>query len=1277
MNTRSRKIGLALLFSALFVILSAVIIVFAATFSDEETNITWKYSEISNGRIEIDGTEFKTVQIDGATISSQTNGVVIPTTITAEDGTVYYVTKIKDSAFKDNKKLFGEITLPEKLEYIGSSAFSGSYIYGKVTIPETVKDTVDENGKITSYGIGTSAFSSCPGITEVVLPSGITCLQSSVFSNCFALNTVNTENITVFGDSCFNGCRALLNISISANTIAIKSNAFKDCHSLCGTIDLSALGTNSILQNENYKGEKAALANDAFLNCTRIEGFCLPDDNTFVNFNAFKGCSSIEGYYVKNNPDYYAFENEKDADGVLYIKNYTENEDGESVWDGTLTLYKYPLTSKREIFTVNDMVTSIVPNAFNGATSLKQINIGKGMTSIGTEAFAGSNIEFVYIPDNIKSVEFNAFKNCTKLNTVIIGEGVELVAADAFYGASSLKLIIAGNTSISPIAAQGEFYYANEYPCTNHIYGYIDSPATCESDGYYKCIACHRYKYSKATGHNGAILEIGEVSCAKDAYVVVECENCNNERFTVITEEAPGHISDGTYFTVRASHMSPGFTYSHCVVCNELFVDEYNTSFVLTGDVNSDSKIDYKDYIALEGYIADSASATEFSILNADVNFDGTVNDSDADLLLSYLSDEIDGFLFEYSKDCTTHSRKSTLEVIVASCETAGFRIRYCYVCGSLVEQINTPQYEHDLTNTTFIQATCSQAGQKVSDCAKCNKRIVEELDALPHTHNWYATSSSRGFEYSACSVCGVFEYRTVDYSELGGLFGNVQLRCKCSVPCNDLINNNLKSHINPNYYTSAYKSSLEAMAEYYMSAMTQADVDAKAEEFKELLSNVAYKMNGIPSVFLSYAPGAQNNYYDPTSILVANKDDDGNIFLEALDQNGEIKVRGRGSASHSVKSYNIKFSTDVELFGMGKSKKYSMLSLSNSNDDTRIKNALTFELSHLFGIDYSCEYRIVNVYVGSAEPKPYLLTTAVEVGENRVDIDKEYDFLLEIEYQHENKDLEKSISVTSPIFNIKFLVNEPEIEDLNGIALSKMYTAVMNIDFAIQSGDWERIQRYVDVDSLATYYVLHDYLKDIDIVWDSTRFYIKDEAILDKDGNVVEYVPKLHGGPAWDFDYSMFWAGTSGGTSENVNAYYRNNNGTLCLGETIDGKSNVIVGDSSTGEWASLVWKYNEDKKYRIFFSALYIHSEDFVKLVCEKVADLEDEMSLLYADKLNDKGISIQENIIDSIVGNTDIKNAISPNNIDKLREWLQKRNEWMQENYAAKLERLSKNN
>jgi len=1212
MKKKFGKKALIFILTLLTLAVATVAVVFAANYTVDD--IKWEF--------EING---ENATIKKAVLSSKTKEFKIPSTVKDDStGKEYTVTAIASKAFQNNKNVFGELTLPSTLTSIGSYAFEGTYIYGKIKIPKSVT-TIEEG-----------AFKNCDGISEVSLPSGIIKIEKSTFEDCYALNKINTENIVTFSEKCFYNCRALYDFTFSQKAETIQSEAFYNCDSIEGTVD------NSMITD---------LSSNAFSNCDRIETVILP--NNGVNFGAYNGCIGLQNYEVlESNKNY------SSIDGVLHSK------------DGTKIL-KYPTTKKDSVYRVSDTVTTIGTETFKGTTALKEVILTKNVTSLETKAFTGSSIEFIYIPDSISAIEFDTFKDCKSLKTVILGEGVEVVGAGAFTG-SSVSLIIAGNDMITPISTNnGSFYFASEYHCTEHIYGYNDNPPTCEEYGYNKCIACLRYEYVKETDHNGAIIESAPATCTEDGYRIVECIDCGKTA-KAITEKAIGHVSDGKVYTIMSGYKSPKIKYSTCLVCGNMYVDEYLADFHILGDVNCDSIINYKDLTALENYIKDESSVTEFYRANADITRDGKVDRADINLLNSYLAGEIDS-LPSSNYTCTNHGKKITLEIIKHSCETDGFRIRYCDSCGLLTDELYTKKLDHTLVNVQEITPTCALDGQRIGDCTTCNKKIYEKIEKLEHSRNWYAVEGQRGHEYSTCTACGEFEHRTVNYSEFDKLIDSLPLICTCTGTKCASIKDNLTSHLVKTYYKQETYNAILAILENFNSALTQDEIDKNVNNLFETLKNAQYNVTDVPTIFIESVPEAQREGYIPTRIIVASIGEDGKPRIDAVEYNGQVKIRGRGSSGFSQKPYNIKFSSSVDLFGMGGGKKYCLLS--SSGDSTMIRNALMFEVSHLFGIENSCKYKVVDVYTKGKYAGSYLLTTPVDVGEDRVDIDKDEDFLIEIEKQWDTDDgstdqYDQELLI-SPIFKIRAAVNAPEIKDMSGKALSLFYQYTMEIDFAIYSGDWARIQEHVDVESIAKYYVLHDYLKEIDIIWDSTRFYIKDGV--------------LYGGPAWDFDYSMFWAGTNGGTAYNEHAFYKNQSGTVCAGGEI--------GKTATGEWASLDWYVSNGSLWEsgntyIYFRALWRNSPEFIELVCKTVADLNDEMSLIYSDVMENNGVLKELNIIDSIVLDEKISGSIKRHNdalkngypsyseeIKSLRQWLQERNEWMQEHYAAKLEAMQK--
>ena len=131
----------------------------------EIDGVIWKYD-----KTEATETAPATAVISGVTINlEKTSRFDIPSEFVVVSGTedepittVYTVVGIKSNAFKDNKKVFGEVTLPSTLTSIGEGAFQSTYILGDIVIPESVTT------------IGKNAFYNCFGITNVTLPSNIT-----------------------------------------------------------------------------------------------------------------------------------------------------------------------------------------------------------------------------------------------------------------------------------------------------------------------------------------------------------------------------------------------------------------------------------------------------------------------------------------------------------------------------------------------------------------------------------------------------------------------------------------------------------------------------------------------------------------------------------------------------------------------------------------------------------------------------------------------------------------------------------------------------------------------------------------------------------------------------------------------------------------------------------------------------------------------------------------------------------------------------------------------
>ncbi len=259
-----------------------------------------------------------------------------------------------------------------------------------------------------------------------------------------------------------------------------------------------------------------------------------------------------------------------------------------------------------------------------------------------------------------------------------------------------------------------------------------------------------------------------------------------------------------------------------------------------------------------------------------------------------------------------------------------------------------------------------------------------------------------------------------------------------------------------------------------------------------------------VPKVLI-YTEGGVNipSNKDKVTCDIYVVDQEGGEYETVFGENCTINVRGNSTSSANKKPYNIKFESKTDLLGMGKNKKWSLLA--NCYDKTLIRNAVVMDFAKELGVPYTPDYRFVDVYVNDELQGSYLLIDSIEVGETRVDIDVDNnEYLLELDYNPQDEDC---YYFYSGIKDIKFAINEPEIDDLSDEQKSYVTDLVYDAESALDSGDFEMVQQYFDIESMAKFYLTLEYFRNIDVATSSTRFHIKGG--------------QIYGGPVWDFDLS------------------------------------------------------------------------------------------------------------------------------------------------------------
>ena len=278
------------------------------------------------------------------------------------------------------------------------------------------------------------------------------------------------------------------------------------------------------------------------------------------------------------------------------------------------------------------------------------------------------------------------------------------------------------------------------------------------------------------------------------------------------------------------------------------------------------------------------------------------------------------------------------------------------------------------------------------------------------------------------------------------------------------------------------------------------------------VVKETTYKVNiissNLPTLFIDVDGGndAFKQILKSTSHSVSKT---GKFTL--LDTNGDIvsvdmkKFKGRGNATwkRPKKPFAIKLDKNKSLLGMKEENDWILLA--NYPDGSLSRNAIFLYLATELGLDYTPEYRPLDVFINNEYYGSYLLTSKVESDKSR--IDNNDDYLLEIDNHPHGDELTlatgKKITIHNPDLDD---LSKEEQKELRKTLIEKLnkLESVMN-DKNITK---EELERYIDLESFAKYYWVQELSLNYDAQRGSNYFYYKDGIV--------------YAGPIWDMDNTI-----------------------------------------------------------------------------------------------------------------------------------------------------------
>lgn len=269
----------------------------------------------------------------------------------------------------------------------------------------------------------------------------------------------------------------------------------------------------------------------------------------------------------------------------------------------------------------------------------------------------------------------------------------------------------------------------------------------------------------------------------------------------------------------------------------------------------------------------------------------------------------------------------------------------------------------------------------------------------------------------------------------------------------------------------------------------------------------------------------SKDNKVDASAKITGAESDAHNLAESYI----ELKTRGNTTWGVMKWAYQIKFDKKVDLFDMGKAKKWILLA--NYYDGTFVRNKVIFDLGKEIGIPYVVESVFVELYINNEYRGVYQLCEKVELGSSRIDIDSDYGVLLEMDASNRQAELDKEIYFTTattgkPMVYKEYNTDFEDEAEADKVAEIRQFTEnhINTLEARLYSddADWETIESLIDVDSFILYYFITEFTMEVDATYSSTFFYI------DGPGDV------LHCGPLWDYDRIMGWDTSYDQTTDN-----------------------------------------------------------------------------------------------------------------------------------------------
>lgn len=215
----------------------------------------------------------------------------------------------------DAQTCTGDVIIPDSVTSIGNSVFRGCTGLTSITLPDSVTT------------IGYEAFHSCENLASINIPDSVTSIGDSAFFGTAWLEAKRKENpLVIVNNILIDGKACEGDIVIPNGVTNIQSYTFYSCVSLKSVTipnSVTTIGYNAFLGCEslasiNIPDSLTSIGYNAFYGCSSLTSITIPDSVTYIGHSTFHDCSSLTSITILN-PDCEIY------DAAYTISNYADS----------------------------------------------------------------------------------------------------------------------------------------------------------------------------------------------------------------------------------------------------------------------------------------------------------------------------------------------------------------------------------------------------------------------------------------------------------------------------------------------------------------------------------------------------------------------------------------------------------------------------------------------------------------------------------------------------------------------------------------------------------------------------------------------------------------------------------------------------------------------------------------------------------------------------------------------------------------------------------------